>query len=138
MSVYLRNRSKSKIDFYDKANKLNDAIQDLIENPKWYPKRQTFKRAIPLMELSRKLVMEVCIANSNFPTTYEDYVERRKSQTLAIGLAEALLQQFQSDCLHLKTIPSSQKKRITGLAIDVRDMLKAWKKSDATRFKNLK
>lgn len=134
MSAYERKRGKSKIDFYDKVNKLVDAVQDVVENPKWYPKRQTFRRSIPLMELSNRLAEVVCIANSNFPTCWEDYVERRKSQTLAIGLAEALLQQFQRDCLKLRTIPSSQKKRITGIAIDTRDQLKAWRTSDKQRF----
>ena len=137
MSVYKRNRSKSKIDFYDKANRVNDAIQTLVDNPKYYPKNQTFKRAIPLKELSDRVVMEICVANENRPQTYEEYLERRKSQTLAIGLAEALLQKFQTDCLHLKTIPSGQKKFITGLIVDLRDNLKAWKKSDKNRYLSL-
>lgn len=137
MSVYKRNRSKSKIDFYYKAIKLNDAICEVTDNPKYYGKRQTFRRAIPLMELSRELLKEICVANSIYPTCREDYVERRNRQIVAIGLSEALLQQFQSDCLHMKTIPGGVKKHITGLAVDVEALLKAWKKSDATRFKNL-
>ena len=138
MSVYKSNRSKSKIDFYDKAIRLNDAIQELVDNPRWYPKRQTFRRSLPLMELSRDMLKNICIANSNIPKNKMDYMERRKYQTLAIGLTEALLQQFQDDCLHLKTVPSSQKKRITGLVVDVKNMLNAWKQSDYKRYGNLK
>lgn len=142
--VYKRNRNRSKIDFYDKAVKLNDEIMDICDDTRYYSKRQTFKRAIPLMELSMEMLKVICIANDIFLRTEgnkaiirEDFIERRKYLTLAIGTTDALLQQFQRDCLKLKTIPSRRKKIVSDLAVDVMDMLKALKKSDETRYGNL-
>ena len=134
MSVYKRNRTKSKIDFYDKAERLNDRILDLTDDARFYSKRQTFRRAIPIMELSRTLLVTICIANENLPQCWDDYIERRKNQILAIGYTDALLRQFQSDCKHMKTIPGSKKKEISDLAVELKDLLLAWKKSDESRY----
>lgn len=80
---------------------------------------------------------EVDTANDIYVSTKVDYDLRRSSQTIALSYTARLLGLM--ELAYLKYgIEDKKIMHWTQLTVDVRELIKKWRKSDSNRYKNIK
>ena len=137
MSVIKSKRELSEMQFFQTAVDIQDKLIDFCMDEKNVPKRYRFVYAMPLIEEGQKLVDNIVDANTIYPTTNEEVIERRKYQTKANANCEKIFQKLQSLRRH-RQIDSGLLKEIVGMVVAEKGYITAWKKSDNQRYKEIR
>lgn len=128
-----------KIDYYAKLSNLTDEdkilFESLAQKYNWYNVIEEYPKWFlddcrkNVMDFLRDLMRNIVYANSIYPTTVEEYNERRKYQTRAICCCFHLLQEFQ---YIISLLPCDLEKYMpyVGMMDEEVKLLKAWRKSD--------
>ncbi|MEG0791685.1 MAG: hypothetical protein RSG23_08650 [Gordonibacter sp.] len=88
--VVERNRSLSRLEFYQNALALRVEVNRIMVNEKIVPKRYRLTNAVPTIETARSVVVNVNTANAFFPNTAHNVLMRKHYMTLAIADCEQL------------------------------------------------
>ena len=143
ISVNLKDRKESKVEFDNNYFRIHDdavnliknnfgAKNDVIENYKWYISVMTNKIFNDIMDLGTY----IRIANSIYSQCSMEYEERRTYQSKAIGLCFDIMTKYQITMqqLHIKDDKFTQE--IKHLIHEI-NCLKKWRMSDVKRFKDI-
>lgn len=135
MSVLVKDRGKSSIQFVDTARALEVLT---LKNCLKFPKRYTFFITTELVHLSQSVYNNVKSANSIYPTNQNEVQMRRDYLTKANCDLQALISQLGV----AKEITSSEIKSTTwvewmNLIEEEAKLISAVKKADKERFKTL-
>ena len=138
MSVVKSRRGKSRIEFEMIYFQLADGLDNLTENYFWADSEtiQQHKiflssRAEAIEKLTDELVYRIKIANSIYPTCYEEWAERRVEIGKAVGVCYAILTNLQRVMVRLR-IPDNKYTNDVKNIIKMINSLKAWRKSNNT------
>lgn len=80
---------------------------------------------------------EINTANNIYVSTAGDYALRRRSQTIALSYTGRMLGQMMV-AYEKFGIESRRIKHWTQLVVDVRELVKNWRKADSERYKKIK
>ena len=135
MSVLMKDRGKSSIQFVDTARALEVLT---LKNCLKFPKRYTFFITTELVRLSQSVYNNVKSANSIYPTNQSEVQMRRDYLTKANCDLQALISQLGV----AKEITSSEIKSTTwvewmNLIEEEAKLISAVKRADKERFKTL-
>lgn len=135
MSVLMKDRGKSSIQFVDTARALEVLT---LKNCLKFPKRYTFFITTELVRLSQSVYNNVKSANSIYPTNQSEVQMRRDYLTKANCDLQALISQLGV----AKEITSGEIKSTTwvewmNLIEEEAKLISAVKKADKERFKTL-
>ena len=95
--VYARNRKLSDYEFYNTALAIKLAVNKLMLNEKYVPKRYRFTNAVPCIEIARNIVYNINRADQFYPNSSFNVLQRRKYFSLAIADCEQI-------CIELQTM----------------------------------
>jgi hypothetical protein len=136
MSVVKSKRGKSRIEFEMNYFSLADGIDNLVENYFWAEQSTVQQHKIfiqsrseAIERLTDDLVYHIKIANSIYPTCYEEWAERRVEMGKAIGTCYAILTNLQRVMMRLR-IPDNKYTNDVKNITKMINSLKAWRKSD--------
>lgn len=136
MSVVKSKRGKSKVEFEMNYFRLADGIDNLVENY-FFAEHDTIQqhklfiksRAEALEHLTDELVYHIKIANSIYPTCYEEWADRRVEMGKTIGTCYAILTNLQRVMMRLR-IPDNKYTEDVKNITKMINSLKSWRKSD--------
>ena len=143
-SVPKSERKKSKQEFDSIHLRIHDEAVKMIElnfhaEHEIVKKYQSYIRyaSSNLMQLVFELTYHVKVANSIYPTTHEELVERRIEMDKAIGVCFDILTMYEliMHTLHVKDDMGVQEIKLLHHQINA---IKAWRSNDNVRFKTLK
>lgn len=136
MSVVKSKRGQSKVEFEMIFFQLVDGIDTLIEHQFFaemvlLEKNRVFLevRCRTLEDMTDKLLYHIKIANSIYPTCYEEWAERRVEMGKAIGVCYAILTNLQRILVRLRVPDLKYTQDIRNISRMI-NSLKAWRKSD--------
>jgi len=127
-------RSKSKLEVQTKAIELAKYTITICSNEKHFPKRYRWCLTSKIVDAATEIVGDINTANSIYVTTKGDYELRRKYQTNALAYTARILGLIQLAYVQF-SIDGKRIKHWTQLVVDVRELLKMWRKSDRQRYK---
>lgn len=135
MSVLKNKRSQSQLEFYHTATVLRSELTRFVMNEKNIPKRYRPVFTFPMVEKLIQLFDCITAANTIYPQTDHEAEMRRDYQTKAIITVNQILQLLQ---YLLTTLPIDADKLqpITELLLKEEALLKGWRKSDNSKYKN--
>ena len=134
MAVPEGKRSESKLRVQTAAKELAKYTTDICSNEKTFPKRDRWIITNRIVTCALTIMEEIDTANSIYVATKGDYALRRESQTIALSYTARLLDLI--ELAYLKySIEGNRIKHWTQLVLDVRELVKKWKKSDSDRYK---
>lgn len=94
-NVLKRNRSTSSLEYYSKAIEIRNSLTDTVLNSKKFRNPYMTKFKHRLFEILLDITESIVAADSIYPMTYEEAIQKRSIQTKAI-----------SDCYVLKEVLS--------------------------------
>ena len=103
MSVYKRKRHVSEYEFFHKALEIRVEVNKIMVQESAVPKRYRLTNAVPTIETARSIVYNINRADSFYPNSPMNVIERRKYLTLAIADCEQLCLDMQ--CLLQLALP---------------------------------
>lgn len=142
MSVKKPDRRESKNEFDETYFKVYDEAVKLIEHNFGAKQKQAERKgyigymADGIMKSVTAMGTYIRIANSIYPQYEKELIERRIAQEKAIGLCYDILTKYQLVMHELKVPDDKHVEEIKNLIHEI-NCLKAWRKSDNKRFKNL-
>ena len=104
MSVYQRHRHVSEYEFFHKALQIRVEVNRLMVQESAVPKRYRLTNAVPTIETARSIVYNINRADSFYPSSTANVIERKKYLTLAIADCEQLCLDMQ--CLLQLGLPA--------------------------------
>ena len=137
-------RKQSKQEFDAIHYRIHDDAVGMIEN-NFHADREVALRHSQYIQQASKaltasvwdLVYYIKIANSLYPTTHEELVERRVAQDKAIGICQQILTMYELAMHKLKVKDDMGSEEIKTLRHQI-NAIKAWRSNDNERFKDLK
>ena len=93
--VYARKRSVSDYEFFNTARAIKLAVNKLMLNEKYVPKRYRFTNAVPTIEMARNIVYNINRSDQFYPNSSFNVLQRRKYLSLAIADCEQICQELQ-------------------------------------------
>lgn len=136
MSVVKSKRGRSKDEFGMVFFQLVDGIDTLIEHQFYSEgvlaeKNKVFLeiRCRTLEDMTDKLLYHIKVANSIYPTCYEEWAERRVEMGKAIGTCYAILTNLERILTRLRVPDFKYTTDIRNISKMI-NSLKAWRKSD--------
>jgi hypothetical protein len=135
MAVPEGKRAKSKLEVQTRAKELALYTVTICSNEKTFPKRDRWVLTNRIVSTAIAIMEEVDTANSIFVTDASDYTLRRQSQTLALAYTAKLLGLVELAYLKYH-IDSKRIEHWTRLIVNVRDLIKGWRNTDKSRYKN--
>ena len=129
MSVYERNRHVSEFGFFHKALEIRVEVNRLMVQESAVPKRYRLTNAVPTIETARSIVYNINRADSFYPSSPMNVLERRKYLALAIADCEQLCLDMQ--CLLQLGLPggASRFERAVALINEEIGLLKGARKN---------
>ena len=129
MSVYQRRRHVSEYEFFHKALEIRVEVNRLMVQESAVPKRYRLTNAVPTIETARSIVYNINRADSFYPSSPMNVIERRKYLTLAIADCEQLCLDMQ--CLLQLGLPggASRFERMVELIDEEIGLLKGARKN---------
>lgn len=137
MSVPEGKRTESKLAVQTKAIELADYTITICSNEKYFPKRYRWCLTNKIVDTATDIMSDINTANSIYVSTKGDYELRRQFQTRALAYTARLLGLMELAYIKFN-ISDKRIKHWTQLAIDVRELIKKWRKSDNYRYKKYK
>lgn len=135
MSVVQSKRSKSSLELFIKANELCAYTIKLCSNEKNFPKRYRWCLTNKIVDFVLESYTFLIRANSIRVENSLDKDTRENFQNQAIGLYDASIS-LMDVAFRTFQLKESSVDYWIGLVEEVQKLLKAWKKSDALRFKD--
>ena len=120
-----------------KAIELADYTITICSNEKHFPKRYRWCLTNKIVDTATDIMSDINTANSIYVSTKGDYELRRKFQTRALAYTARLLGLMELAYIKFN-ISDKRIKHWTQLAVDVRELIKKWRKSDNNRYKKYK
>ncbi len=143
MSVTAGERNQSKIEFDATYFKVYDDACDLVDRHFGATEKQITEKADfiksqgeALMGYTDRLLYFIRLANSLYPTCKREYEERRLNMDLAIGVCYAIVTKYQCVFHRLRINEEKYVYVLKNIQHEI-NCIKAWRKSDNKRFKNL-
>ncbi len=137
MSVVKSKRTKSKLEVVNKAIALASYTIHICSNEKNFPKRYRWCLTAKIVEHTVDICNDINKANSVYVTCLRDYQTRRQYQNSALAASYSLLTMM--DIAYATfNIDDDRIEYWVGLVIEVQDLLRNWRKSDAERNKDIK
>lgn len=119
----------------EKINKILEEY-DVIKTEMCFPEYFIIEEKNIITKICREMCMDICMAQSIFPVTKSEFEYRRLCMDKAIGSCQMLFQemQFIIDIIH----PDVEKylRYVDPIEKEI-SLLKAWKKSDNRKYKNI-
>lgn len=144
MAIPKGKRRPSKDEFDAIYYRIHDDALDMIEHnfraqPEIAAKKEAYIKIASdkLMSYIWDLINHIKIANSLYPTTHEELVERRLEQDKALGTCFNILTLYELTMHTLKVKDDKGVPEIQHLSHGI-NSIKAWRLSDNKRFKDLK
>ena len=137
MSVPEGKRTESKLAVQTKAIELAHYTNKICSNEKNFPKRHRWTITNKIVESALEIMGDVNEANSIYVSSKVDYDERRRLQVVALAKTARMLGYMELAYVQFK-IDGKRIKHWTQLVIEVRNLIKKWKKSDSDRYKQYK
>lgn len=134
MSVLKNERSLSKVEFLDKARRIEKITMTIAVK---LPKRWTFFLGQPIANLAFNALNCVKAANSLFPENPHEVQTRRDYFIKALSYYSALISQMEivADFIH---IDSNNYQTWSAMVFEEIKLIKAVMKSDKKRYMNIK
>ena len=143
-SVPKSERKTSREEFDSIYYRIHDDAVDMIEHnfrakPEVAEKYQSYIKSASkeLMGLVWNLIYHIKVANSVYPTTTAELIERRLCQDKAIGICFDILTLYEIVMHKLHVKEDMGVTEIKGVNRQI-NAIKAWRTSDNKRFRNLK
>lgn len=143
MSVPVGKRNESKIEFDNTYYKVYDDSCDMVDKRFGATAKQQIVKidyiqaqSESLMKYTSRLLYYIRLANSLYPTNSREYEERRLNMDLAIGVCYAIVTLYQLTFHRLHINEQRYVYVLQNLQHEI-NCIKAWRKSDNKRFKNL-
>ncbi len=137
MAVPEGKRTESKLEVLIKARELALYTSTVCNNNKIFPKRDRWLLTNKIVEASLVILEEVATANSIYVASPSDYIMRRDCQTKAFAYTSRILALI--ELAYMKyNFEDNRIVHWTRLCTDTRNLIRKWKKSDASRFKEFK
>ena len=132
MSVLKSKRKPSQFEVFHHLNKMRKEVTDLLLRDFGYDLDKAVKKVETTF--GGRPYEEVYVANSIYPTYWEELVERRVHQDRAVGQCYRLTQELQ---YAIETLPVDVNKylRFAEMIQTEINLLKGWRKSD-NKFKS--
>ena len=103
---------------------------------RFFPKRDRWAITNRIVTVALTIMEEVDMANDIYVANAGDYDLRRRSQTVALASTAKLLGLM--ELAYMKyNIESNRIRYWTQLAVDARDLIRKWRKSDNDRYGKL-
>jgi len=134
MSVPKHKRGKSKLEVVTKAIELADYTIRICSNEKNFPKRHRWSITGKIVDDSIAIHDYVRKANSIYVKMESDFKTRRQYQNQAIATIDAMLGKMDIAYKMFK-IDDNRIEHWTGIIIEVRKLLRGWRKSDYRKYK---
>jgi len=130
-------RTESKLEVQTKAIELANYTITICSNEKNFPKRYRWCLTNKIVDTATEIMSDINTANSIYVSTKGDYELRREHQTKALAYTARLLGLMELAYVKFN-IEGKRIKHWTQLVIDVRELIKKWRKSDGERYKKYK
>lgn len=124
------------MQFFQTAVDIQDKLIEFCMNEKNIPKKYRFVYSLPIIEKAEEMVDNIVAANTIYPKTNEEVIERRRYQTQALADCEKILQKIQSLRRRLGA-DSGLLKEIVAMIQNERGYIISWRKSDNQRYKDI-
>lgn len=133
MAVVKNKRKKSDLEVYNLSIHLLTHAVKLYSNEKVIPKKLRYSLGNRILDSAYSVSVEIEFANSIYVKTKQEFIDRQAAQNRAIAHVNALLVGF--DVLY-RNIHTSERKMThwTRLALEVRNLLRAWKNSEYSKY----
>ena len=137
-----RNPSKDEFDalYYQVHNDAEDMIEhNFRAKPEIAQQNDSYIKTAgtKLRGLVWDLINNIKIANSLYPTTHEELIERRLAQDRALGICASILTLYDIVMQKLKVKDGMGVEEIKHVSHEI-NAIRAWRTSDNKRFKDLK
>ena len=129
MSVFKRNRSETKLQFYINALELQTEITKYVLREKVVPKKWRFAIGYDLVKKADLLVDFITLANSIYPTNWRELFLRKLLQTLAIAMCFRIQNKLVLLEKCVQTVKIEHIERIIELIGHETELLIAWRKT---------
>lgn len=136
MSVVKSKREEGTLTVLTKANELAVYSIHICSNEKNFPKRYRWCITTKIVDAVMDINNNINMANSVYVTSTSDYEIRHGFQTRGLAATYSLLSMIDI-AYRAFGIESERIKYWTGLAFEVQNLLRNWRKSDAERYKNI-
>lgn len=133
MSVPEGKRTESKLAVQTKAKELALYTVSICGNEKVFPKRDRWAVTNRIVSTALTIMEEVDVANDIFVSTKGDFELRRNSQTIALSSTAKMLGLMELAYIKYH-IEGTRIQHWTQLVIEVRDLIKNWRKADKERY----
>lgn len=136
MSVLKNKRNQSQLEFYHTATIIRAELTRFVMNENNVPKRWRPVFTFPMVDKLIQLFDCITAANTIYPQNEHEVEMRRNYQTEAIITVEQIIQLIQ---YMISTLPIDIDKlqSTTELLLKESALLKGWRKSDNTKYKNI-
>lgn len=128
MSVLARKRSLSELEFWRNGAEIRALFTRYLMNEKHVPKRWRPVFTFPGIDLARKLMDEITAANTIYPVTENELLQRRAHQTEAVIACEQIIQHIQWMIDTLDGVKVSDFEVLGEAIFKEVTLLKAWRK----------
>jgi len=129
MSVFKRNRSETKLQFYINALELQVEITRFVMREKVVPKKWRFAVGYDLVNKADWLIDFITLANSIYPTNWRELFLRKLLQTFSIAMCFRIQNKLILMEKCIQTVKVEQIERIIELLGHEIELLIAWKKT---------
>ena len=129
-NVLSRKRSLSELEIWKNASEIRAVFTRYLMNEKKVPKRWKFVFSMPGIGYAMKLMEEITAANTIYPTTDAELVQRRAHQNEAIVACEQIIQHIQFMIETLDGCKVSDFEIIGEMLFKEIALLKAWRKAN--------
>ena len=133
MAVVKSKRGESELEVINKSRELAIYTTRICTNEKSFPKRYRWCVTNEIVKSAIVINSNINRANEVFVKDDADYILRKEYQNKAISEIGAMLSNMDI-AYGLFGVESKRIQHWTGLIIDVQNLLRNWKKSDAKRF----
>ena len=136
LSVVKSKRKVGKLAAITKANELAAYTIRICSNEKHFPKRYRWCITSKIVESSLEINNLANKANSVYVHDREDYLLRKRLQTMALAETYSLLSMID---IGFRTfgIDGERVRHWTGLVLEVQNLLRNWCRNDRRRYENL-
>jgi hypothetical protein len=136
MSVVKSKRDDGELVVVTKANELATYTIHICSNENHFPKRYRWCITNKLVDAALDINNCIIKANSVFVRDRADYQLRKRYQTEGLAATYSLLGMID---IAYRTfgIESDRVKHWTGLALDVQNLMRNWRKNDIERYEKL-
>jgi len=135
MSVVKSKRGEGQLVVITKSNELATHTIRICSNEKVFPKHYRWCITNKIVDAALEINNNANMANSVYVSDATDYSLRKAYQTKALAATYSLLSMMD---ISYRTfgMESSKIEYWTGLVLEVQNLLRKWRKSDAERYKS--